>query len=86
MIGFAGPRVIEQTIREKLPEGFQRAETVRERAKAHGEWDERFKDDAGLKELERMRSNELPDGWDDGMELAVSARRFVLEHLAAATA
>jgi acetyl-CoA carboxylase carboxyl transferase subunit beta len=26
MIGFAGPRVIEQTIREKLPEGFQRAE------------------------------------------------------------
>ena len=25
-IGFAGPRVIEQTIREKLPEGFQRAE------------------------------------------------------------
>lgn len=26
MIGFAGPRVIEQTVREKLPEGFQRAE------------------------------------------------------------
>jgi len=26
LIGFAGPRVIEQTIREKLPEGFQRAE------------------------------------------------------------
>ena len=26
MIGFAGARVIEQTIREKLPEGFQRAE------------------------------------------------------------
>ena len=26
MIGFAGPRVIEQTIREKLPEGFQSAE------------------------------------------------------------
>ena len=26
MIGFAGPRVIEQTIRQKLPEGFQRAE------------------------------------------------------------
>jgi acetyl-CoA carboxylase carboxyl transferase subunit beta len=25
-IGFAGPRVIEQTIRQKLPEGFQRAE------------------------------------------------------------
>ena len=26
LIGFAGPRVIEQTIGEKLPEGFQRAE------------------------------------------------------------
>jgi acetyl-CoA carboxylase carboxyl transferase subunit beta len=26
LIGFAGPRVIEQTIREKLPEGFQRSE------------------------------------------------------------
>jgi acetyl-CoA carboxylase carboxyl transferase subunit beta len=32
LIGFAGPRVIEQTIREKLPEGFQRAEFL----KAHG--------------------------------------------------
>jgi acetyl-CoA carboxylase carboxyl transferase subunit beta len=26
LIGFAGPRVIENTIRQKLPEGFQRAE------------------------------------------------------------
>jgi acetyl-CoA carboxylase carboxyl transferase subunit beta len=32
LIGFAGPRVIEQTIREKLPEGFQRAEYL----EAHG--------------------------------------------------
>jgi len=31
MIGFAGPRVIEQTIREKLPEGFQRSEFLLER-------------------------------------------------------
>jgi acetyl-CoA carboxylase carboxyl transferase subunit beta len=30
LVGFAGPRVIEQTIREKLPEGFQRAEYVRD--------------------------------------------------------
>ena len=30
VIGFAGARVIEQTIREKLPEGFQRAEYLRE--------------------------------------------------------
>jgi acetyl-CoA carboxylase carboxyl transferase subunit beta len=26
LIGFAGPRVIEQTVREKLPQGFQRSE------------------------------------------------------------
>jgi len=32
VIGFAGARVIEQTIRERLPEGFQRAEYL----KAHG--------------------------------------------------
>ena len=32
VIGFAGPRVIEQTIRERLPEGFQRAEYL----KGHG--------------------------------------------------
>jgi acetyl-CoA carboxylase carboxyl transferase subunit beta len=32
LIGFAGQRVIEQTIREKLPEGFQRAEYL----KTHG--------------------------------------------------
>ena len=31
LIGFAGPRVIEQTIRQKLPEGFQRAEFQLER-------------------------------------------------------
>jgi acetyl-CoA carboxylase carboxyl transferase subunit beta len=30
LIGFAGPRVIEQTIRERLPEGFQRAEYLLE--------------------------------------------------------
>lgn len=32
LIGFAGPRVIEQTVREKLPEGFQRSEFLQ----AHG--------------------------------------------------
>jgi acetyl-CoA carboxylase carboxyl transferase subunit beta len=31
LIGFAGPRVIEQTIRQKLPEGFQRAEFLLEK-------------------------------------------------------
>jgi acetyl-CoA carboxylase carboxyl transferase subunit beta len=31
LIGFAGPRVIEQTIRQKLPDGFQRSEFLMER-------------------------------------------------------
>ncbi len=31
LIGFAGPRVIEQTVREKLPEGFQRADFLMEK-------------------------------------------------------
>ena len=31
LIGFAGPRVIEQTMRQKLPEGFQRAEFLLEK-------------------------------------------------------
>ena len=30
VIGFAGARVIEQTIRERLPEGFQRADYLKE--------------------------------------------------------
>jgi acetyl-CoA carboxylase carboxyl transferase subunit beta len=28
LIGFAGPRVLENTVREKLPEGFQRSEFI----------------------------------------------------------
>jgi acetyl-CoA carboxylase carboxyl transferase subunit beta len=35
LMGFAGPRVIEQTVREKLPEGFQRSEFLLE----HGQVD-----------------------------------------------
>ena len=31
LIGFAGPRVIEQTVREKLPDGFQRSEFLLEK-------------------------------------------------------
>ena len=31
LIGFAGPRVIEQTVRETLPEGFQRSEFIMEK-------------------------------------------------------
>jgi acetyl-CoA carboxylase carboxyl transferase subunit beta len=35
LLGFAGPRVIEQTIRQRLPEGFQRSEFLLE----HGQID-----------------------------------------------
>ena len=31
LIGFAGPRVIEQTIRQRLPQGFQRSEFLQEK-------------------------------------------------------
>ena len=56
LIGFAGPRVIEQTIREKLPEGFQRAEYLTE----HGMVDmvvHRHKLRATLAELCRLLTN-----------------------------
>jgi transketolase len=43
-------------------------EAVAERAKAREEWQERFGDDDGLREIERMRANELPEGWDAGLE------------------
>src|ERR1700752_1785113 len=59
LIGFAGPRVIEQTIREKLPEGFQRAEYLAE----HGMVDmvvHRHKLRATLSELCRVLTKSPP--------------------------
>jgi acetyl-CoA carboxylase carboxyl transferase subunit beta len=59
LIGFAGPRVIEQTIREKLPEGFQRAEYLAE----HGMVDmvvHRHKLRATLSELCRLLTKGPP--------------------------
>ncbi len=41
LIGFAGPRVIEQTVREKLPEGFQRSEFLLEHGAIDGIVDRR---------------------------------------------
>ena len=55
LIGFAGPRVIEQTIRQKLPEGFQRSEFLLE----HGFIDmivERHKLKSTLGSLLRLHS------------------------------
>ncbi len=59
LIGFAGPRVIEQTIREKLPEGFQKAEFLRD----HGMVDmvvHRHKLRATLSELCRILTKSPP--------------------------
>jgi acetyl-CoA carboxylase carboxyl transferase subunit beta len=48
LIGFAGPRVIEQTIRQKLPDGFQRSEFLLERGMLDpGRRSTRAEDDAG---------------------------------------
>ena len=41
LIGFAGPRVIEQTVRETLPEGFQRAEFLLQKGAVDGIVDRR---------------------------------------------
>jgi acetyl-CoA carboxylase carboxyl transferase subunit beta len=60
LIGFAGPRVIEQTIREKLPEGFQKAEYLRD----HGMIDmvvHRHKLRSLLAELCRLLTKAAPD-------------------------
>src|SRR6516225_9806648 len=61
LIGFAGPRVIEQTIREKLPEGFQKAEYLKE----HGMVDmvvHRHELRATLSRLCRVLTKALPPG------------------------
>jgi acetyl-CoA carboxylase carboxyl transferase subunit beta len=50
LIGFAGARVIEQTVREKLPDGFQRAEYLLE----HGILDMVVKRDAMAETLARL--------------------------------
>jgi acetyl-CoA carboxylase carboxyl transferase subunit beta len=64
LICFAGPRVIEQTIREKLPEGFQRAEYLLE----HGMLD-RVTDRRKLREelivICRMLMQMAPPTWGD---------------------
>ncbi len=59
LVGFAGPRVIEQTIREKLPEGFQKAEYLRD----HGMVDmvvHRHKLRSTLSSLCRMLTKSAP--------------------------
>ncbi len=59
LIGFAGPRVIEETIKQELPEGFQRAEFLLE----HGMVD-RVVDRREMKELVGRLLRHMWTGWD----------------------
>ena len=60
LIGFAGPRVIEQTIHEKLPEGFQKAEFQKD----HGFVDMVTpKDEIRDTIIKILRIHESPDGY-----------------------
>ncbi len=58
LIGFAGPRVIEQTIRQKLPEGFQRSEFLLEHGMLDAVVDRRHLRDFLIRALAFMMPNE----------------------------
>jgi acetyl-CoA carboxylase carboxyl transferase subunit beta len=62
LIGFAGPRVIEQTVREKLPEGFQRAEFLLEKGAIDMIVDRRQLRNELPKILTLLRRQPLPTG------------------------
>jgi acetyl-CoA carboxylase carboxyl transferase subunit beta len=62
LIGFAGPRVIEQTVREKLPEGFQRSEFLLEKGAIDMIVDRRALRDELPKLLSLMQREALPSG------------------------
>ncbi|MEQ8328946.1 MAG: acetyl-CoA carboxylase, carboxyltransferase subunit beta [Longimicrobiales bacterium] len=63
LIGFAGPRVIEETIKQELPSGFQRSEFLLE----HGMVD-RVVDRRELKETIALLLRHMADHWSDGSE------------------
>ncbi|OHV12936.1 acetyl-CoA carboxylase, carboxyltransferase subunit beta [Kushneria phosphatilytica] len=70
LIGFAGPRVIEQTVREKLPEGFQRSEFLLE----HGTVDmivhrREMRERLGslMRKLTHQPEAEIDEAEDDGV-------------------
>ena len=60
LIGFAGPRVIEQTIRQKLPEGFQRSEFLVEHGMIDLVVDRRYMKDTLGRALRFMRAEPAP--------------------------
>lgn len=59
LIGFAGPRVIEQTIRQKLPKGFQRAEFLLEHGMVDMVVDRRQMRDTLIRLLDFMMNKEI---------------------------
>ena len=59
-IGFAGPRVIEQTVREKLPEGFQRSEFLLQKGAIDKIIDRRNMRDEIAAMLALLNSGSLP--------------------------
>ena len=60
LVGFAGPRVIEETIKQRLPEGFQRSEFLME----HGMVD-RIVDRRELKDTVALLLRHMWAGWDE---------------------
>ena len=60
LIGFAGPRVIEQTIRQKLPEGFQRSEFLLEKGFIDAVVDRREMKDTITRALHFMLADDSP--------------------------
>jgi acetyl-CoA carboxylase carboxyl transferase subunit beta len=62
LIGFAGPRVIEQTILQKLPEGFQRAEFLLEHGIIDKVVDRRELRDTLIKSLEFLLAQPVAEG------------------------
>ena len=69
LIGFAGPRVIEQTVREKLPEGFQRSEFLLEHGAIDMIVDRREMRDRIASLLSMLSQRRPPDdGGGDGEE------------------
>ena len=59
LIGFAGPRVIEQTIRQKLPKGFQRSEFLLEHGMVDMVVDRRKMSETIVRVLDFMMNKEI---------------------------
>jgi acetyl-CoA carboxylase carboxyl transferase subunit beta len=64
LIGFAGPRVIEQTIRQKLPDGFQRSEFLVDHGMLDLVVDRRDMKATIARALRFMRAEPAPAGAD----------------------